>query len=76
MNPPVHADGKSPSAQKAASGDAGAESFPAPLKPRPRLLIALSIIFAIWVAGLLVMYAKTVYPYRHDPARNAREVDR
>ena len=39
---------------------------PQPLKPRPRLLVVLSIIFALWVAGLLAMYFKTVYPYRHD----------
>jgi hypothetical protein len=30
------------------------------LKPRPRLLMVLSIIFAAWVALLLVMYFTTV----------------
>jgi hypothetical protein len=41
--------------------------FAPPLRPRPRLLIVLSVILALWVAFLLVLYFRTVYPYRNDP---------
>jgi len=37
---------------------------PAPLRPRPRLFAALCVIYALWVAALLVMYFLTVYPAR------------
>jgi hypothetical protein len=35
------------------------------IKSRRRLLIALALIFALWVAMMLVMYFSTVYPHRH-----------
>ena len=39
---------------------------PAPrLVPRPVLFRVLCVIFAIWLAALLVMYFWTVYPLRH-----------
>jgi hypothetical protein len=37
----------------------------AQIKSRRLLLIALSLIFALWVAMMLVMYFSTVYPQRH-----------
>jgi hypothetical protein len=40
-------------------------SMPQPLKPRRGLFIALCLIFAAWVGGLVAMYFKTVYPHRH-----------
>jgi hypothetical protein len=48
------------------SSDAGRIEFAAPLRPRPRLLIVLSVVLALWVAFLLVLYFRTVYPHRHD----------
>ena len=41
--------------------------FAPPLKPRPRLMIVLSVILALWVAFLLALYFRTVYPHRNDP---------
>jgi hypothetical protein len=35
------------------------------LKPHPVLFRVLCVIFAIWMAVLLVMYFWTVYPLRH-----------
>ncbi len=35
------------------------------LKPHPRLFKALFVIFALWLALLLVLYFWTVYPLRH-----------
>ena len=40
-----------------------------PLKPRPRMLVVLAIVFALWLAFLLTMYFTTVYPHRHIEAR-------
>ena len=39
--------------------------FGPPLKPRKGLLIALSVLFALWFAFLLGLYFRTVYPHRH-----------
>ena len=36
-----------------------------PLRPRPRLFAALCVIFALWIAALLILYFITVYPRRH-----------
>ena len=44
----------------------GPVSYSTDLKPRPRLLLVLSILFAIWVALLLTMYFTTIYPIRHQ----------
>lgn len=38
---------------------------PAPLKPRRGLFVALCVVFALWMAVLLAMYFKSVYPLRH-----------
>jgi len=45
---------------------AGPVGYSTDLKPRPRLLLVLSILFALWVALLLTMYFTTVYPIRHQ----------
>ena len=68
----THAVAKAP----AHSGATAADSQSAPLKPHPKLLFALCIVFAVWVGGLVVMYVTTVYPHRHDTGRNAPEIDR
>ncbi len=44
----------------------GPITYTTTLKPRPTLLLILSIIFAIWVATLTTLYFTTVYPYRHQ----------
>jgi hypothetical protein len=44
-------------------------AFPPPLRPRPRLLMVLSVVLALWVAFLLVLYFRTVYPHRNDGVR-------
>ena len=36
-----------------------------PLRPRPKMLIGLSVVFVLWVAFLLTMYFTTVYPQRY-----------
>lgn len=36
-----------------------------PLRPRPRLFAILCVIFALWIAALLILYFITVYPRRH-----------
>lgn len=48
------------------------ESSPAshgfrPLKPRRTLFAVLGFILIVWLAVLLLMYFKTVYPLRHGP---------
>ena len=42
---------------------------PSPLKPRPKLLIGLSVVFVLWIAFLLTMYFTTVYPHRYIEVR-------
>jgi hypothetical protein len=36
------------------------------LKPQRRLLVIVSVIFALWVGLLLTMYFTTIYPIRHE----------
>ena len=43
----------------------GPITYTTALKPQRKALIVLSIIFAAWVAVLLVLYFTTVYPIRH-----------
>ena len=40
------------------------ENPPKPLRPHPRLFLALFVVFLVWLGLLLTMYFKTVYPYR------------
>lgn len=35
-----------------------------PLKPRPKLFVALCMMFALWIAVLITLYFTTVYPHR------------
>jgi hypothetical protein len=35
-----------------------------PLTPRPKLFVVLAIVFAAWMAFLVFLYFKTVYPHR------------
>lgn len=44
----------------------------APLKPRPRLFVALMLGFVVWLGVLLTLYFKTVYPQRHPSAAATR----
>ena len=38
-----------------------------PLKPRRTLFAVLAFLLIVWLAVLLLMYFKTVYPLRHGP---------
>ena len=44
----------------------GPVTYTTALKPRPKLLVILSVIFVLWVGTLLALYFTTVYPYRHQ----------
>jgi hypothetical protein len=48
---------------------------PIPMKPRPRLFVALLIVFAVWVGVLVMMYFTTVRAHhqrRRPPAPQPR----
>lgn len=45
-----------------ANGDKPAVKFLPPLKPRPKLVIALGILLALWLMALLVMRLTTIHP--------------
>lgn len=49
------------------TGDEREFLFLPPLEPKPKLLIGMSVLLAVWVGGLIVMYMTTVYPARHRP---------
>jgi hypothetical protein len=38
---------------------------PLRLTPRPKLFQVVCVIFALWMAALLILYFWTVYPLRH-----------
>lgn len=63
------ADAKGGAAAQTAGAAAGRA---VPLKPRPRLFVALLVGFAVWLGGLLLLYFKTVYPQRHPSAATTR----
>ena len=44
----------------------GPITYTTTLKPRPKLLLVLSILFALWIALLLVLYFTTIFPQRHS----------
>jgi hypothetical protein len=44
----------------------------APLKPRPKLFLALLAIFVIWLGILLTLYFRTVYPLRYPSTAATR----
>ena len=41
--------------------------FAPPFRPRKGLLVALSVVLAVWLAFLLALYFKTVRPHTADP---------
>lgn len=43
----------------------GPITYTTKLKPRPKLLLIVSILFALWVILLLIMYFATIYSHRH-----------
>jgi hypothetical protein len=45
--------------------------LPAPLKPHRTLFASLFVLFLVWVAVLLALYFRTVYPQRHPSAGSA-----
>ena len=49
---------------RAADRADNAAPAPRPFKPRRRLLAALSVLFAAWMAFLVVLYFTTIYPRR------------
>ena len=49
---------------------AGPIAAPTAARGRRIMLVVLSMVFTLWVAGLLTMYFMTVYPQRHPPARS------
>ena len=50
----------------------------APFKPHRKLVAVLGISFAIWVAFLVALYVKTVYPMRHGahPTTETQEIEK
>ena len=58
---------KSPHQPKAKPSPEPAAPVPTParpLKPRPVLLAVMSVLFALWMAFLVVLYFKTSHPRR------------
>lgn len=53
-------------AGKDTTSDQPPRAKPAPLTPRPKLLLITSIIMGLWIVALSVMYFTTVYP--HPPS--------
>ncbi len=47
------------------TGDEREFLFLPPLEPKKKLLVWTSVVFGVWVVGLILMYALTVYPMRH-----------
>jgi hypothetical protein len=63
---PTRSDAPDRQPPTAAPAGAGSETANGTgLKPHPRLLRVLSIVFALWFGLLLVLYFWTVYPVRH-----------
>lgn len=52
---------------KPSASDPPTIQFAPPLKPQRKLYIISWIVFVLWVAFLLILYFKTVYPLRHGP---------
>jgi len=44
----------------------GPVGYTTALKPHPKLLLTLTIIFVLWVGTLLTLYFTTIYPFRHQ----------
>lgn len=50
------------------TGDELEHIFLPPLEPRKKLFTVLCVVFGVWVAMLITLYATTVYPQRHGKA--------
>ena len=46
---------------------------PKPFTPQRKIFVVLMIVFALWVAALVVMYFATVYPSQEKPPIPERE---
>jgi hypothetical protein len=44
------------------------------LRPRKKLLIIISILFGVWAAGLVALYAIEVYPRRHPAGAATQQI--
>lgn len=55
------------------TGDELEHVFLPPLQPRKKLFVGLCIVFGVWVAILITLYATTVYPHRHATTRPATQ---
>ena len=44
----------------------GPIAYTTALRPHPKMLLILSIIFAVWVGLLMTLYFTTIYPTRHE----------
>ena len=53
-----------PAGGSASSAPGGDAPVVQPLKPRPRLLAVMSVVFAAWVVFLVALYFKTSHPGR------------
>ena len=62
--PPNSSKRKTPPAREAASETADAPIFRPPLKPQPKLFVALLGVLGAWVGVLLTIYFVTVFPTR------------
>ncbi len=51
------------------TGDEREFLFLPPLEPKKKLLVITAIVLTIWVTFLIILYATTVYPYRHGKPR-------
>ena len=82
MKPPragvAHAKRPSPPQPKTPPDAARTPVHATPFKPRRKLFVVLMIVFALWVAALLVMYFTSVYPNRENaplaPSSSGREL--
>jgi hypothetical protein len=45
------------------------------LRPQKRLFIVLSIVMALWIATLVIMYFTTVWPKRHATPSRENDVE-
>ena len=76
MNKPIKpAAQRSPADKRQSAGSSSSDPvFLPPLRPHRRLTIALGILLAAWLIGLLIAYFKTVYPLRHEQQRTPHSI--
>lgn len=71
------ADATAPAPSRSGSNDmkpevAATAGDVAPLTPRPRLFVALLVVFGAWLGVLVWMYVTTVYPQRPATGEQGR----